>query len=345
MLDVLRFWLERGVDGFRIDALWHLVKDEHFADNPLNPAWREGMDPYLALVPQHTTDRDEVHAIVARMRRLLDEYPERVLIGEIYLPLERLSPTTARICRARTCRSTSSSSRRPDARHLAGLIDEYESLLPQGAWPNWVLGNHDRPRVASRVGRRKRVAAMLLHAARHADALLRRRNRHDERRHPARACARSAGAQRAGDGTRARPGANADAVERGAERRLRRRRAVAAARRRLAQRQRRRAARGRTRCSRSTAASSRCGVASRRSRSGATGPPCRRRRARLPAPARGHEPSFLVALNLGSKPQRLAQAGSTVVLSTHLDRANERTRGVLELRPDEGLIVKPAHGD
>jgi alpha-glucosidase len=61
--------------------------------------------------------------------------------------------------------------------------------------------------------------------------------------------------------------------------------------------------------------------------------------------ARGHEPSFLVALNLGSKPQRLAQAGSTVVLSTHLDRANERTRGVLELRPDEGLIVKLAYGD
>ena len=90
MLEVLRFWLERGVDGFRVDVLWHLVKDEHFADNPANPAWREGMDPYQALVPLHSSDRPEVHAVVAQLRRLLDEYPERVLIGEIYLPLERL---------------------------------------------------------------------------------------------------------------------------------------------------------------------------------------------------------------------------------------------------------------
>jgi alpha-glucosidase len=62
--------------------------------------------------------------------------------------------------------------------------------------------------------------------------------------------------------------------------------------------------------------------------------------------ARRNEPSFLVALNLGSRPQRLAAArDGTVVLSTHLDRANERAARVLELRPDEGLIVRLAYGD
>ncbi|HUP30425.1 MAG TPA: alpha-amylase family glycosyl hydrolase, partial [Usitatibacter sp.] len=45
MLGVLRFWLDRGVDGFRVDVLWHLVKDDEFRDNPPNPHWREGMDP------------------------------------------------------------------------------------------------------------------------------------------------------------------------------------------------------------------------------------------------------------------------------------------------------------
>lgn len=46
---------------------------------------------------------------------------------------------------------------------MAGLIEVYERALPPGAWPNWVLGNHDRSRVATRLGRdQARVAAMLL---------------------------------------------------------------------------------------------------------------------------------------------------------------------------------------
>ena len=123
MLGVLRFWLERGVDGFRVDVLWHLVKDHDFADNPPNPAWREGMDPYNALVPLQTTDRPEVHDIVLAMRKLLDAYPERVLIGEIYLPLERLvayygaDPNGEST--GRTCLSTSSSCRRPGTQHTS----------------------------------------------------------------------------------------------------------------------------------------------------------------------------------------------------------------------------------
>src|SRR5690606_11977646 len=50
-----------------------------------------------------------------------------------------------------------------NARGIAALIEEYERSLPAGGWPNWVLGNHDRPRIASRVGQAQaRVAAMLL---------------------------------------------------------------------------------------------------------------------------------------------------------------------------------------
>src|SRR5688572_20762326 len=72
MLDVLRFWLDRGVDGFRVDVIYHIVKDEQFRDNPANPDWREGQDPFQRLVPAHTTDRPEVHDLIARMRRLFD---------------------------------------------------------------------------------------------------------------------------------------------------------------------------------------------------------------------------------------------------------------------------------
>ena len=164
MLNVLRFWLERGVDGFRVDVLWHLIKDEQFRDNPVNPDWREGADPYQRLLELQTTDQAEVHAVVTRMRRLVDQYQDRVLIGEIYLPVERLVkyygvnlsgvhvPFNFQLLLAKW-----------HARDIARIISQYEAALPKGGWPNWVLGNHDRPRIVSRVGSKQaRVAAMLL---------------------------------------------------------------------------------------------------------------------------------------------------------------------------------------
>jgi alpha-glucosidase len=164
MLGVMRFWLERGVDGFRVDVLWHLLKDPLFRDNPPNPEWREGMDPYQSLIPLYTTDQPEVHGIINRMRNLFDEYTDRVLIGEIYLPVERLVryygadlkgahlPFNFQLINAKW-----------EARRIAKLICEYEAALPDGGWPNWVLGNHDQHRIASRVGpAQARVAAMLL---------------------------------------------------------------------------------------------------------------------------------------------------------------------------------------
>ncbi len=164
MLAVLRFWLDRGVDGFRVDVLWHLVKDGEFRDNPANPHWREGMDPYQSLVPAHTTDRPEVHAIVNRMRRLFDEYDARVIIGEIYLPVERLMQYYGPdLTGAHLPFNFQLISARWDARHIAQMIAEYEAALPAGGWPNWVLGNHDQHRIATRVGpAQARVAAMLL---------------------------------------------------------------------------------------------------------------------------------------------------------------------------------------
>ena len=164
MLNVLRFWLERGVDGFRVDVLWHLIKDDQFRDNPPNPHWREGMDPYNQLIPLYTTDRPEVHGVIAQMRSLTDQYDARVLIGEIYLPIEKLVqyyggsvegvqlPFNFQLLLANW-----------RAGDIARILTTYEAALPEHGWPNWVLGNHDRPRIASRVGpAQARLAAMLL---------------------------------------------------------------------------------------------------------------------------------------------------------------------------------------
>ncbi|MGO4736668.1 alpha-amylase family glycosyl hydrolase [Bosea sp. 2KB_26] len=169
MYDVMRFWFDRGVDGFRIDVLWHLIKAESFPDNPPNAAYHPGLGEMHRVLQLHSTDQAEVHAIAAEMRAIADGYGaagrgERVLIGEIYLPVDRLMhyygrgrpemhlPFNFQLVEAAW-----------EARALAALIATYEAALPPGGWPNWVLGNHDRPRVAARLGpAQARVAAMLL---------------------------------------------------------------------------------------------------------------------------------------------------------------------------------------
>jgi alpha-glucosidase len=121
------------------------------------------------LLQLHSTDQPEVHRVAAEMREIADSYGakgqgERVLIGEIYLPVDRLMQYYG--------------GERPGvhlpfnfqlidtpwrARSLATLITNYEAALPPGGWPNWVLGNHDRPRVATKRGQAQaRIAAMLL---------------------------------------------------------------------------------------------------------------------------------------------------------------------------------------
>jgi alpha-glucosidase len=164
MYDVLRFWLDRGVDGFRVDVLWHLIKDDAFRDNPANPGFQPSDPPHRRVLPLYTTDRPELPAIVAEMRHVLDGYSTRVLIGEIYLPIERLvSYYGARLEGAHLPFNFHLILAAWNARTIAALIDSYEAALPAGGWPNWVIGNHDQRRVATRLGAAQaRVAAMLL---------------------------------------------------------------------------------------------------------------------------------------------------------------------------------------
>lgn len=169
MTDVVRFWFDRGIDGFRIDVLWHCIKAEDLRDNPLNPAFKPEMGEKLKVLQHHSANQPEIHDITAAFRALADEYgakgQERLLVGEIFLPLDQLMtyygspekpgvhlPFNFQLLEARW-----------DAAALAELIADYEAALPQGGWPNWVFGSHDAPRIAGRLGEAQaRVAAMLL---------------------------------------------------------------------------------------------------------------------------------------------------------------------------------------
>ncbi|TCC32288.1 alpha-amylase family glycosyl hydrolase [Kribbella sindirgiensis] len=158
--DVLRTWLQRGVDGFRIDAFRQLLKDPHWRDNPPNPDWLPGDDPYLSLLPIHSTDQPDIVEVITELRAVLAEHGDPVLMSETYLPLAELMRYHAGIDLPSNMHLLSAPWT-PSA--IAGLAEEYESLLPPGAWPNWTTGNHDRSRIATRVGpTRARVAAMLL---------------------------------------------------------------------------------------------------------------------------------------------------------------------------------------
>jgi alpha-glucosidase len=164
MYDVMRFWLGKGVDGFRVDVIWHLIKDAEFRDNPSNPNFREGRPPHEKILTRYSTDQPEVHDVVAEMRRVIDEFDSRVLIGEIYLPVQRLVAYYGKnLAGAQMPFNFALLSAPWNARSIEKIIRDYEAALPAGAWPNWVLGNHDRPRVASRIGEpQARVAVMLL---------------------------------------------------------------------------------------------------------------------------------------------------------------------------------------
>ncbi|HLN54871.1 MAG TPA: alpha-amylase family glycosyl hydrolase [Bacteroidales bacterium] len=164
MYDIMRFWLDKGIDGFRIDVIWHLIKDKQLRDNPKNPYYEEHMSTYDQLLPVYSTDQPEVHEIVGEMRAIHDQYGDRLMIGEIYLPIQRLVTYYG---------VQGSGAHLPfnfmlltlpwQAQKIASGIDEYESALPENAWPNWVISNHDQPRITSRVGvNQSRVAAMLL---------------------------------------------------------------------------------------------------------------------------------------------------------------------------------------
>jgi alpha-glucosidase len=164
MLNVLRFWLDRGVDGFRVDVMWMMIKDDQYRNNPVNPASFSDSPASVRLLPVYNTNRPEVHAIVADMRTVLDSYGDRLLIGETYLPFDQLASYYGHDLRGAQLPFNFHLMSTPwNAKAVAGVIKDYEASLPAGAWPNWVIGNHDQPRIATRIGpAQARTAAMLL---------------------------------------------------------------------------------------------------------------------------------------------------------------------------------------
>jgi alpha-glucosidase len=165
MMDVLRFWFDRGVDGFRIDVLWHIIKAEGFPDNPPNPNWHPGITERDRLIQLYSTDQPEAHEIASEFRALASDYGDRVLVGEIFLPNDRHARWygTPKRPEVHLPFNFQLIENPWDAAVLRRVIADYHASLPAFGWPNWVIGSHDAPRIAARIGEAQaRVAAMLL---------------------------------------------------------------------------------------------------------------------------------------------------------------------------------------
>lgn len=162
MLDVIDFWMRKGVDGLRVDVIWLMMKDPDLRDNPPNPDW-DGVNPFNSIIHKYNMGLPEVHDLIKEFRAVLDRYPERFMIGEIYLPNEELMHYYGNNDECHTPYNMQLIHTKWDAKEVRKAVDAYDAILPDGAQPNWVLGNHDQHRVASRIGRdQARVANMLL---------------------------------------------------------------------------------------------------------------------------------------------------------------------------------------
>lgn len=164
MLDAMRVWYERGVDGFRVDAAEHLTPDHLLRDNPSNPDWVASEGPARALFRTFSSHQPDGFPIVRAMRRLAEEHGGRLLVGEAYGTLDEVMLYYGEALDGFQLPFNFELISAPwEPAHIAGFVDRYERMIPEGGWPNWVLGNHDRERIATRVGAAQaRVAQMLL---------------------------------------------------------------------------------------------------------------------------------------------------------------------------------------
>jgi alpha-glucosidase len=165
MLEALKFWLDRGVDGFRLDAAPLFFKDPEFRDNPVNPDYKPGELPDGMLKPVYTRNQPGLHELFVELRAFVDRYAgARVLLGEFYLTVEELVTfygTRAPELHLPLNLFLTYSSWDPSL--IGRTLAEYQGRVAGRGWPTTTLDTHDQERIVVRAGlTQARVAAMLL---------------------------------------------------------------------------------------------------------------------------------------------------------------------------------------
>lgn len=169
MFDQARFWLERGVDGFRLDVINYIVKDLDFRSNPysLHKAFPRRHDQQNHL---YDRNRPETHDILKRFRELMDGYGETMLVGEIYPNEGRSEPEISSSYQGTGNNELHLSFdfspffSQFSAKNFKSILSGWYSAIPEKGWPCHVLNNHDKFRSMTRLCKGSDQKAMVLAA-------------------------------------------------------------------------------------------------------------------------------------------------------------------------------------
>jgi alpha-glucosidase len=158
--NVLRYWLGLGVDGVRVDAVTHLIKDAALRNNPVNEGYRLEQEPSNRLTPVFSHNQPQLLDMIGEMKRVVCEYDDRALIAEVYQPPEQIASFQRAGFDILLDTSLLQGTFAPQP--LQRYIAIRESLTPRGQAPAHASGNHDIRRLANRIGNHNlRLAAML----------------------------------------------------------------------------------------------------------------------------------------------------------------------------------------
>jgi alpha-glucosidase len=155
-----RFWLEAGVDGFRLDSITTLVHDRQLRDNPARPvgsrplSFADSNNPLSWQESIYTRDQPHTLELLAELRAMVDLYHDRYLIGEIAdVDMITVSAKYTRTGKhLHSCYNFELMQLVFSCGFLRGVIEKTESVLGEG-WTTWAMSNHDNIRVVSRFGR------------------------------------------------------------------------------------------------------------------------------------------------------------------------------------------------
>ena len=153
LLDTMRFWLERGVDGFRLDTVNFFTHDKQLRDNPPSDWNTFPGNPYEAQNHIHSKTQPENLAILSRMRALTDSYPDRMMVGEVgemgVRQVEIMGEYTTGPDRLHMAYSFAMLSHDHTPGHFRQTIQTFLDVAPNG-WPCWSFSNHDVQRHVTR---------------------------------------------------------------------------------------------------------------------------------------------------------------------------------------------------
>ena len=151
MFDTVRFWLDKGVDGFRLDLFGVIMKDPALRDNPVQPRLYNGFPRWTRR--DHTENTPDNIALAKKLRAICDEYPgDRALLGEVFGPADVLQAYLGEGDGLNLVFLFDFLTFRYDAGWFAKTIADFERTFPAPMQPTYVLENHDRSRLIDRVG-------------------------------------------------------------------------------------------------------------------------------------------------------------------------------------------------